>query len=191
MDQKVRREAMGGFIIHDWKDRFLQATTFNLGAASVLMAGATTMRSGIKADVQARFTDIHIEGDNNILIQAVQGKIRTPWKIQVLVQDITTFFTQFNNIIINYIFRQGNSAADWLTKFELSVYSTSVLDAVPHMNLCRILVKDNLGEGHSNCNCYISYKKNHVQFIVLARRRGIYIEDCNFIIMYINYLTVD
>lgn len=70
------------------------------------------MRNRIKAAIQAGFTDIHIEGDNRILIQAVQRKIQVPWKIQVLVQDITIFLDSFNNIIINHIFRQGNDVAD-------------------------------------------------------------------------------
>ena len=43
--------AGGGFIIHDWKGRFLQATAFNLGAASVLVVEATAMRNGIRAVV--------------------------------------------------------------------------------------------------------------------------------------------
>ena len=43
------------------------------------------MRNGIKEAVQAGFTHIQVEGDNNILIQAVQGHIQHPWEIQVLV----------------------------------------------------------------------------------------------------------
>lgn len=90
------------------------------------MAEATAMHNGIKTVVQTGFTNIHIEGDNNILIHAMQGKIQTPWEIQVLVQYITTFFTRFNNVIINHIFRQGNNAVDCLAKFGLLVHSTSV-----------------------------------------------------------------
>jgi len=50
-----------------------------------------------------------------------------------------------NNVTINHIFRQGNSGADWLAKFGLLVHSTNVWDAVPHRDLCFILVEDNLG----------------------------------------------
>ena len=63
------------------------------------------MRNGFKVAIQAGFTNIHIDGDNHILIQAVQRKIQDPWEIQVLVQDITTFLDNFNNVIINHIFR--------------------------------------------------------------------------------------
>ena len=79
------------------------------------------------------------------LIQVVQEKIQTSWEIQVLVQDIISFFTRFNNDSINHIFRQGNSAVDWLAKFVLSVYSTNVWNAISHRDLCFILVEDNLG----------------------------------------------
>ena len=108
------------------------------------MAKATAMQNGIKAAIQAGFTDIQIEGDNRILMQAVQRKIQVPWKIQVLVQDITTFLDSFNKVIINYIFIQGNSVANWMAKFGLSIHSTNVWNVVPPRDLCRVLFEDNL-----------------------------------------------
>ena len=70
---KSSQVAAGGFIIRDWVGRFLHAESFNLGAASVLMAEATVMRNGVRVAAKAGFTNIHIEGDNRILIQAVKG----------------------------------------------------------------------------------------------------------------------
>jgi len=137
--------AAGGFLIRDWTGRFLQAASFNLGAMSVLVAEATTMRNRIKAAVQAGFTDIHIKGNNRILIQAVQRKVQVPWEIQVLVQDITTFLNRFNKVIINHIFRQGHSTTDWLAKFGLSIHSTNVWNVVLPRDLRRVLFEDNLG----------------------------------------------
>ena len=69
------------------------------------MAEATTMRNGIRAAVQAEFMDIHIEGHNRILIQALKRKIQVPWEIKVLIHHITTFLDRFNNVIINHTFR--------------------------------------------------------------------------------------
>lgn len=77
-----------------------------------MVAEATAMRNGIRAALQAGFTDIHIEGDNKILIQAVQGHIQVPWEIQVLIQDIHTYIQHCSKIIITHIFRQGNGAVD-------------------------------------------------------------------------------
>ena len=109
---KTSERAAGRFILHNWEGRFVRASAFYLKTVSVLVAEATTMRDGIKDAIQAGFTDIHIEGDNRTLIQAVRGRIQTPWEIQVLVQDIYTYIQLCNNIRITHIFRQENSAAD-------------------------------------------------------------------------------
>jgi len=74
-ESKSSQGAVGGFIIRSWEGKFIQTSVFNLGVSSILIAKATAMRNEIKAAVQAGFTNIHIEGDNKILIQAVQGHI--------------------------------------------------------------------------------------------------------------------
>ena len=55
------------------------------------MAEATAMHNGLQAAVQAGYTNIHIEGDNKILIDAVQGRIYPSWEIQILAQDILAY----------------------------------------------------------------------------------------------------
>jgi len=77
-----------------------------------MVAEATTMRNRIRAGVQAGFTNIHIEGDNKVLIQAVQGQIQTPWEIHVLVQDIHYYFQSCSHVLVKHTFREGNRAAD-------------------------------------------------------------------------------
>jgi len=39
----------------------------------ILVSEATTMRDGIQAAVDAGFSHVHIEGDNQLIIQAVRG----------------------------------------------------------------------------------------------------------------------
>ena len=76
----------------------------------------------------------------------MKGEFQIPWEIQVLFQDITTYLSKFNNVIINHIFRQGNTSADWVAKFGLSLHSsTSAWDLVPRRDLSCILFDDNLG----------------------------------------------
>ena len=60
----------------------MQAVAFNRGVPLVLVVEATTIHNGVEAVIQAEFTVIHIEGDNKILIYAVQGDIQAPWEIQ-------------------------------------------------------------------------------------------------------------
>ena len=102
------------------------------------------MRSEL-LNLQVRFKNIHVEGDNKILIQAIKDQIAAPWQIQTLLQDIKTYLQECNSVIITHIFREENSAADWLTKRGLSLQSTLVWDEVPHMDLLLILSADNLG----------------------------------------------
>ena len=52
------------------------------------MAEARALRDGIAAAIQARFTKLHIEGDNLIVIQALTGKSIVPWKIGTIIDDI-------------------------------------------------------------------------------------------------------
>ena len=96
------------------------------------------MRNDIKVVTQAGFTNIHVKGDNKILIQV-------PWEIQVLTQDIHLYIQLCNNVFITHIFRQENCAADYLVKHDLSLYSTVVWKEVPHMDILRIFYEDNLG----------------------------------------------
>jgi len=102
---KSLQGAAVGFIIRNWEGKFIQASTFKLGASSVLVAEATAMRNGIKVAIQAGFANVHIEEDNNFLIQAVLGRVQIPWEIQVFVQDITTYLYRFDHVIINHTFR--------------------------------------------------------------------------------------
>ena len=71
---KSDHQASGGYVIRNWTGQFIQAGTFNLGAASILVAKATTMHTGLRAAIAAGFLDLHIKADNKVLIQAVQGQ---------------------------------------------------------------------------------------------------------------------
>ena len=56
----------------------------------VLTAEAIAIRNDTKATIQVDFNHTHIEWDDKIVIQAVEGYIQSLREIQVLVQDIHT-----------------------------------------------------------------------------------------------------
>ena len=80
--------------------------------APILASKATTLRDGLKAAEDAGFKYIQIEGDNQIVIQAVQGAIRIPWRIQMSVLDIRDMLPFFTSAPIFHVFREGNMVAD-------------------------------------------------------------------------------
>ena len=142
---KSSQHAVGGYVIRDWTCHLIQAEAFDLGATSILVPEATAMRNGLRPAVKAGFSNIHIEGDNKILIQAVQGCIQPPWEIQVLVQDILYYLQICTHVIVHHIFREDNRVADWLTKLGLSLSSTIVWTQASHKKLRCIVNEDSLG----------------------------------------------
>ena len=84
--------------------------------ASILVSEATALQDGIKAAKDADVKYIHIEGDNQIVIQVVKGGIHTPWMIQMLVLDIKAMLQFFTSASISHVFREGNLAANWIAK---------------------------------------------------------------------------
>jgi len=70
-DSKSSQGAVGGFIIRNWDGKFIQTSAFNLGASSILIAKAMTMRNRLQVAVQAGYTNIQIEGDNKIVIHVI------------------------------------------------------------------------------------------------------------------------
>ena len=119
------------------------------------------MRNGLRVAVKVGFNNIHIKGDNKILIQTVQGRIQSHWKIQVLIQDIFYYLQTGTRVIVHHIFRKGNRAADWLAELGLSLSSTIVWTQVSHREFHYILNENNLGYNH--CISHISYKKNKIK----------------------------
>ena len=116
-----------------------------LSAASILVVKAMPMHNGIQAAVHAGFMNTVVEGDNKILIQAMKGQMQAAWQIQTLLQDIQTDLQKCQLVTITHIFRQGNSATDWLVKRGLSLQSPLVWEEVPHRDLSFIFYEDNLG----------------------------------------------
>jgi len=107
------------------------------------------MHNGLRDAVAVGFNNIFIEGDNKVLIQAVQEHIQPLWKIQVLVQDIYYYLQSCNHVIVSHIFREGNWAADWLAKLGLLLSSTVLWTQVSNRDLLWILNEDNLGYTHA------------------------------------------
>jgi len=142
---KSSQHAVGGYIIRNGIGHLIQAGAFNLGAGSILVAEATSMRNGLRAVVKAGFKNIFIEGNNKILIQEVQGHIQPPWEIHVLIQDSFYYIRAYNRVIVHHTFREGTHAADWLPKLKLSLSSTLVWPQSSNRYSIHILNEYNLG----------------------------------------------
>ena len=94
------------------------------------------------------------------LIGLVVARIRYPLNLASLIKSIVSFYSvterliyvkfklylaSFINVIITHIFREENTAADWVAKHEFSIQSSLVWDRIPHRELLHIITTDSLG----------------------------------------------
>jgi len=137
--------AAGGFIIRGWGGNLIKAGAAHYGDATILVAEARALRDGVRAVVEAGFKKVVIEGDNAIVIQALQGRCKVPWQIEGLLRDVSYYITQLEHVSIFHIFREANVAADWLAKAGHSFSTPKIWCHPPSPEFQDILSADVMG----------------------------------------------
>jgi len=139
--------AAAGFVLRSWQGGFIKAGSRFLENASILVAEATAMRDGISTALQAGFRRLEVEGDNQIVIKAVQKQIQVPWQIAPILQDIWNMIGCCETVLFRHIYREGNMAADWVAKYGCSIrgHSLTCFSSPPSRQFLFVLVDDNLG----------------------------------------------
>jgi len=105
------------------------------------------MRDGIYAALKAGFRRLEVEGDNQVVLNAVQKVIQPPWQIATLIEDIWNMISSCESVSFKHTYREGNMAADWMAKHGcfLRCYSPTIFFSPPSRDFLFILVDDNLG----------------------------------------------
>ena len=139
--------AAAGFVLRNWQGGFITAGTRLLESAPILVAEATALRDGISTALQAGFCRIAVEGDNQVVLKAVQKQILALWQIAPIIENIWNMIPNCELISFSHIYREGNMAADWMAKYGclLKSYSLSTFSYFPSREFISILVDDNLG----------------------------------------------
>ena len=144
---KSSRGASAGFVLRNWTGSFIMAGTRYLAHAPILVAEVTAIRDGLKAALEAGYRHIEVEGDNQVVISAIQGRISPPWQIASLIEDIKNLSQDCSDIYFKHIYREGNMAADWVAKYGCTLQSFSItfFHTPPSREFLFILADDNLG----------------------------------------------
>jgi len=123
------------------------AGTRYLAQAPILVAEATAVRDGLKYALEAGYRHIEVEGDNQVVLNAIQGRITSPWKISTLIEDIKNLSAGCEDISFKHIYREANMAADWVAKYGCLLRSPSLtfFSSPPSREFLYILTDDNLG----------------------------------------------
>ena len=80
--------AAGGFVIRDEFGRPLAAAARFAGKSSVPTAEARALRDSLKFALEKGYSKIEVEGDSKIVIGAITGSMKIPWRLTSLVKDI-------------------------------------------------------------------------------------------------------
>ncbi|KAL6145048.1 hypothetical protein ACLB2K_055736 [Fragaria x ananassa] len=80
-----------GIIIRNSEGVPIITSSKNIGKASVPTTEATALRDSILIAKNRGLTRIIVEGDSKIIIDAVNGKISAPWRLQQIIEDIKTW----------------------------------------------------------------------------------------------------
>ena len=117
----------------------------NYGSTSVIVAEGQALRDGVQAAIAASYRRLHIEGNNLIVIEALQGKSVSPWQIKYIIQDIHSMLKQVDHVVINHIYREANMAEDWLSKYGHSLSGTILATDYCNPEFRNIVRDDMLG----------------------------------------------
>jgi len=139
--------AAAGFVLRDWKGSFILAGTRFLEQAPIIVAEATAIRDGLKAALEVGFRHIEVEGDNQVVVSAILGRITAPWRIAPLIDDIRNLAAGSAHISFQHIYREGNRAADWIAKYGCTHRSVplTIFSTFPSREFLFLLIDDNLG----------------------------------------------
>ncbi|XP_021747143.1 uncharacterized protein LOC110712992 [Chenopodium quinoa] len=115
LDSSVKNNSSAaGVIIRDSDGKPIAAQAFNLGTTNVFVAEAFGLHKGIILALQQGIQYLQIEGDNLLVVNAVNGIWSTPWQIDHIIADIKILFRRFPHWKIRQVYREANRAADWI-----------------------------------------------------------------------------
>ena len=79
-----------------------------------MVAEALALQKGLHLALQSEYKNIEIEGDNLLVINTIKGIWNSPWKISTIIHDIILMLTFFDNRKLRHIYREANTAAEWI-----------------------------------------------------------------------------
>ncbi|XP_021848762.2 uncharacterized protein [Spinacia oleracea] len=137
--------AAAGIIIRNSSGNPVSACTFNLGHIQAFMAEAIALHKGLQEARRLNIAHIQIEGDNLLVINSVKGIWVPPWKIHNTIKDIKHLLDLFDTWEIKHIFREANSAADWIANVGHLIVGKMYIDPKTSHSLSSILCNDYSG----------------------------------------------
>jgi len=94
--------------------KLIKAGATYYGQTSILVAEARAFKDGVNVAIHEEFDKVFIEGDNEIVIQALKSTINIPWQIANIIKDVQIRLNQGTQVQSIIVFKQqiGYQSAD-------------------------------------------------------------------------------
>ncbi|GKV15435.1 hypothetical protein SLEP1_g26229 [Rubroshorea leprosula] len=124
--------ASAGGVVRDYLGAFIQGFSVNIGLVSIFLTELWGCREGLILCGSKGLKHLVVEMDSSSAVQVIKGLKEHDSLATVLISDIRRLRAEFDSIIFQHIFCEGNSAADFLAEIghNLSV-GTTVYDSPP------------------------------------------------------------
>ena len=83
-----------------------------------------------------------VEGDNTTVIQAIKWMISTPWKINLIVRDVSHYLNQMSQFTLPHNYREANLTTYWLAKLGHKLASSTMWESPSSTSLKDIMDTD-------------------------------------------------
>ncbi|XP_059073499.1 uncharacterized protein LOC131874235 [Cryptomeria japonica] len=103
-----------GAIIRNEFGNFVGAKYGSLGINTNNMAELVGLLVGLEWCVAHGIQDVEVEGDSQIILNGISNQNFENWKLEVVRPKIQKISESLNNFTLKHIYREGNSAVDWL-----------------------------------------------------------------------------
>lgn len=100
----------------------------------------TSLLKGLQLCVEQGHLNVFVESDSKILVDMIRGKSHWPWRYRKQLQEISSLMASSGSKL-KHIFREANSAADWLAKQASSQRETYMIDAFTMSSFLKGLVQ--------------------------------------------------
>ena len=142
--RKDKRAGASG-IIRDSVGHWITGFCMNIGESSVLMAELWGLYQGLRLTWEAGIKRLLVEVDNLCVTQLVSKQVVVPNEFYALVVAIRELISRNWQVSITHIYREANSAADFMANMAHSYPHGLHLFSSPPVGIYSIIVQDLFG----------------------------------------------
>uniref|UniRef100_A0A803NQC8 RNase H type-1 domain-containing protein n=1 Tax=Cannabis sativa TaxID=3483 RepID=A0A803NQC8_CANSA len=109
-----------GCIIRNGEAKMVEAfSKSKIGKVSPEIAEVIGMKEALSWIKQKDLSDVEIETDSLVVVQAINGSVQMPSQFGLLIQDCQSLLSELNNVFVSFVKRSANRATNQTSRLVL------------------------------------------------------------------------